>query len=86
MIGRRVFTLATVVVAGLWVAWSQQQRQLLTMEKVSAIFWVIVGNSGNAAVMPTSERVVLLDDKFAQEAPAIVAKVKTVSDKAVRSS
>ncbi|MCU1238176.1 MAG: hypothetical protein JWP63_6143, partial [Candidatus Solibacter sp.] len=37
-------------------------------------------------VVPISERVVLLDDKFAQDAPAIVAKVKTVSDKAVRSS
>jgi glyoxylase-like metal-dependent hydrolase (beta-lactamase superfamily II) len=85
---RNVFTrvtLAALGVAGLWVAWSQQQpRQALTMEKVSANLWVIVGNGGNVAVMPTSEGVLLVDDKFAQDAPDIVAKVKTLSDKPIR--
>ena len=84
---KSVFTrvaLAALAVTGLWVAWSQQQRQPLTMEKVSANLWVIVGNGGNVAVMPTSEGVILVDDKFAQDAPDIVAKVKTVSDKPIR--
>ncbi len=76
--------LAAVGAAGMWVAWSQQQRQPLTMEKVSANLWVVVGNGGNVAVMPTSEGVVIVDDKFAQDAPDIVAKVKTVSDKPIR--
>ena len=77
--------LAAVGVAGLWVARSQQQpRQPLTMEKVSANLWVIVGNGGNVAVMPTSQGVIVVDDKFAADAPDIVAKVKTISDKPIR--
>jgi glyoxylase-like metal-dependent hydrolase (beta-lactamase superfamily II) len=71
--------------AGLWIAWSQQQpRPPLTIEKVSANLWVIVGNGGNVAVMPTSDGVVVVDDKFAQDAPEIIAKVKSVSDKPIR--
>ena len=54
------------------------------MEKVSDNIWVIMNNGGNVAVMPTSEGVLLVDDKFAQDAPNIVAKVKTVSDKPIR--
>jgi len=78
-------TLAAVGLAGLWVAWSQQApRQALTMEKVSANLWVIVGNGGNVAVMPTPEGVIIVDDKFAADAPDIVAKVKTVSDKPIK--
>lgn len=70
--------------AGLWLVWSQQQRQPLTMEKVTDNLYVIVGNGGNVAAMPTSEGVLLVDDKFAQDAPDILAKVKTISDKPVR--
>jgi cyclase len=72
--------------AGLWLVWSQaqQQRPPLTMEKVSANLYVIMGNGGNVAVMPTSEGVLLVDDKFAQDAPEIIAKVKTISDKPIR--
>jgi glyoxylase-like metal-dependent hydrolase (beta-lactamase superfamily II) len=76
--------LAAVGIAGVWVAWAQQPRQPLTMEKVSANLWVVVGNGGNVAVMPTSEGVLVVDDKFAQDAPDIVAKVKSVSDKPIR--
>src|SRR5580765_6701320 len=77
-------TLAAAGVAGLWMAWSQQPRVPLTMEKVSANLWVIMNNGGNVAVMPTSEGVLLVDDKFAQDAPDITAKVKTISDKPIR--
>jgi cyclase len=77
-------TLAAIGVAGLWVASSQQQRVPLTMEKVSANLWVIMNNGGNVAVMPTPEGVLLVDDKFAADAPDIVAKVKTISDKPIR--
>jgi cyclase len=75
---------ATLAAAGLWVAWSQAQRPPLTIEKLSDNLYVIVGNGGNVAVMPTSEGVILVDDKFAQDAPEIAAKVKSVSDKPVR--
>ncbi len=70
--------------AGVWTLWSQGQKQPLTMEKVSANLYVIIGDGGNVAVMPTSEGVVLVDDKFAQDAPEILAKVKSISDKPVR--
>lgn len=72
--------------AGLFALWSQaqQQRPPLTLEKVSSNLWVIIGNGGNVAVMPTSEGVLLVDDKFAADAPEIVAKVKTISDKPIR--
>lgn len=72
--------------AGLWMVWSQaqQQRPPLTMEKVTDNLYVIIGNGGNVAAMPTSEGVLLVDDKFAQDAPEILAKVKTISDKPIR--
>src|SRR5271167_615619 len=70
---------------GLWLVWSQtQQRPPLTMEKVTDNLYVIMGNGGNVAAMPTSEGVLLVDDKFALDAPEIVAKVKTISDKPIR--
>jgi len=77
-------TLATLALAALWFAWAQQPRPPLTIEKVTDNLWVIIGNGGNVAVMPTTEGVILVDDKFAQDAPEIVAKVKTVSDKPIR--
>ena len=41
--------------AGLWLIWSQAQpAQPLTMEKVSDNLYVIIGDGGNVAVMPTS--------------------------------
>jgi cyclase len=74
-----------VALAGLWLVWSQAQpRPPLTMEKVSANLYVIIGNGGNVAVMPTNEGVLVVDDKFAQDAPEIMAKIKSVSDKPVR--
>jgi glyoxylase-like metal-dependent hydrolase (beta-lactamase superfamily II) len=70
--------------AGLWLAWAQQPRPPLTLEKVTNNLWVIVGSGGNVAVMPTSEGVVVVDDKFAEDAPGIMAKIKTISDQPVR--
>ena len=75
---------AVVAAAALSVVWSQGQRAPLTMEKVTDNLYVIFGNGGNVAVLPTSEGVILVDDKFAQDAPDIVAKVKTISDKPIR--
>src|SRR5258708_28583199 len=71
--------------AGLWLVWSQaqQKRPPLTMEKVTENLYVIMANGGNVAAMPTSEGVLLVDDKFALDAPEILAKVKTISDKPI---
>jgi glyoxylase-like metal-dependent hydrolase (beta-lactamase superfamily II) len=89
MVFRREFvtrvTIGVLGIAGLWIAWSQQQpRPPLTIQKVTDNLWVIMNNGGNVAVLPTSEGVILVDDKFAQDAPEILAKVKTVSDKPIR--
>ncbi len=72
--------------AGLWLVWPQGQQpaQPLTMQKVSANLYVIIGDGGNVAVMPTNEGVLVVDDKFARDAPEIMAKIKTVSDKPVK--
>lgn len=77
--------IAAIACTGLWIAWSQnQQPAQLTMEKVTGNLYVIIGSGGNVAVMPTSEGVILVDDKFAQDAPQILAKVKSLTDKPVR--
>src|SRR4051794_12841460 len=77
--------LGTLGIAGLWVAWSQPQPAApLTVEKVSANIWMIVGSGGNVAVMPTSDGVIVVDDKFAKDAPEIAAIVKALSDKPIK--
>lgn len=79
------FTGIGLGLAGLWLVWSQTQpRAPLTMEKVTDGLYVIMGNGGNVAAMPTSEGVLLVDDKFALDAPEILAKVKSISDKPIR--
>ncbi len=83
-----LFRLGGVVLGftGLATLWSQNQqpRPAVTISKVTDNLYVIMGAGGNVAAMPTSDGVVLVDDKFAQDAPEIVAKVKTVSDKPIR--
>jgi cyclase len=78
------FALVTLAAAGVWLAWSQNPPAQLTMEKVTDNLYVIMQDGGNVAVMPTSDGVIVVDDKFAQDAPQIMAKIKSVSDKPVR--
>ncbi len=76
--------LATV---GAWVAYTQnpqQPRPPLTIEKVKDDLYAIIGNGGNVAVYVTDEGVILIDDKFEQDYPEIIAKVKSVTDKPIR--
>lgn len=74
--------------AGLCLVWLQAQqppKQPITVQKVTDNLWVIMSSdSGNVAVMPTSEGVLLVDDKFDQYGPDIVAKVKAISDKPIK--
>jgi glyoxylase-like metal-dependent hydrolase (beta-lactamase superfamily II) len=76
--------LAAVAGAGVWLAWAQNPPQPLNLQKVTDNLYVIIGDGGNSAFMPTSEGVILVDDKFAADAPQIVAKVKSVTDKPIR--
>jgi cyclase len=72
--------------AGLWLAWSQgQQPAELTIQKLTDSLYVIAGaGSGNVAVLTTGEGVLVVDDKYAQDAPQIAAKIKSVSDKPIK--
>jgi cyclase len=77
---------ASLGIAGLWMAWSQNQPApaALTMQKVTDNLYVLIGDGGNVAFMPTSDGVILVDDKFAQDGPQILAKVKSVTDQPIR--
>jgi glyoxylase-like metal-dependent hydrolase (beta-lactamase superfamily II) len=76
--------LAALAGVGVWLAWAQNPPQQLNLQKVTDNLYVIIGDGGNSAFMPTSEGVILVDDKFAADAPQIVAKVKSVTDKPIR--
>jgi cyclase len=75
----------SVTFAGLWTALTQQQPAVdLTVEKIADDLHVIVGGGGNVAVYTTPEGVILVDDKFDQHVPQILAKVKAITDQPVR--
>src|ERR1700733_11375576 len=74
--------------SGLCLIWLQAQqppKQPLNVQKVTDHLWVIMNAaSGNVAVMPTDEGVLLVDDKFEQDGPDILAKVKAISDQPIK--
>src|SRR5215813_12887090 len=77
-------SLATLAAAGLWLAWAQNAPAELKLQKVTDSLYVLIGDGGNTAFMPTSEGVILVDDKFEQDAPQIVANVKAVTSQPIR--
>lgn len=75
----------SIALGGVWIGLTQQPPpQPLTVEKMADDLHVIVGSGGNVAVLTTSEGVILVDDKFEQNVPEILAKVKAISDKPIR--
>jgi glyoxylase-like metal-dependent hydrolase (beta-lactamase superfamily II) len=78
------FGIAAMAGVGMWLAWAQNPPQPLTLQKVTDNLYVIIGDGGNTAFMPTNDGVILVDDKFAADGPNIVAKVKSVTDKPIR--
>lgn len=75
---------AAIAACGLFVAYTQQQPQPLTIEKVKGDLYNISGSGGNVGVYVTSEGVILIDDKFERDYDEILAKVKSVTDKPIR--
>ena len=78
---------AALAFTALWALWSQGAPSNLAVEKITGHLYVIAStsfSSGNVAVLPTSEGVILVDDKFSQDAPAIVARVKSLTGKPIR--
>lgn len=70
--------------AGVWLAWSQNPPAELTMQKVTDNLYVLMQDGGNVAFMPTGSGVIVVDDKFAQDAPQIMSKIKSVTDQPVK--
>ena len=75
----------SMALGGLWVAHSFPQQPVdLKIEKVADSLHVIMGGGGNVGVLVTEEGVVLVDDKFQQHVPDILAKVKRLTTQPVR--
>ena len=75
--------LGALLCGGLWTAWTQEPAPPLELTNVVGNLHVLVGSGGNVGVLVTEEGVILVDDKFDRNAPEILAKVKTLTDKPV---
>jgi glyoxylase-like metal-dependent hydrolase (beta-lactamase superfamily II) len=76
-----------VFLAGAWIAYTQNQGNQpaqLNVNKVKDDLFEIEGDGGNVAVYVTNEGVILVDDKYARDYDAVMAKVKSITDKPVR--
>lgn len=94
---KRIAVLGTVVLAGILTAVVGAQQQPpavptadnLTVERVKDTLWVIrgsIGNTsggGNTAVFATSTGLTVVDTKSPGWGPALLDKIKTISDKPV---
>ena len=75
--------LAALLGGALWTAWTQEPAPPLELQKVAGDLHVLIGSGGNVGVLVTEEGVILVDDKFERNAPEILAKVKTLTNKPV---
>lgn len=87
----RIFLIRTAaaafVLAGAWVAYTQQQAppNPLILNKVKDDLYVIQDNgSGNVAIYITNEGTILVDDKFERNYDGIMEKIRSVTDKPVK--
>jgi glyoxylase-like metal-dependent hydrolase (beta-lactamase superfamily II) len=72
--------------AGAWIAYTQSPpAQPFSYKQLKDDLWVIEGTSngasdaGNIAVLVTPEGVILVDDRFAQDYPEVMAAVKKIT-------
>jgi cyclase len=75
-----------LALAGVWAAYTQSApTQPLSLKQLKDDLWVIEGTSngasdaGNIAVLVTSEGVILVDDRFAQDFPEVMAAVHKIT-------
>ena len=87
----RIFMIRTAaavfLLAGAWVAYTQQQAppNPLILNKVKDDLYVIQDNgSGNVAIYVTNEGTILVDDKFERNYDGIMEKIRSVTDKPVK--
>ena len=80
---------AALLMGGVWVAYTQQQRPpaMLKTNKIANDLYEIenVGSlAGNVTVLVTDDGLIEVDDKFDPDHDAILAQIKTFSDKPVK--
>jgi len=80
---------ASLLFGGVWVAYTQQQRPPSTLKtnKIANDLYEIenVGSlAGNVTVLVSDEGLVVVDDKFDPDHDAIMAQIKTFTDKPIR--
>lgn len=82
---------AVVVAAALGISgavvqvWTEQQpRPALDIQKLKENLYVIYGAGGNVGVRVTPEGVIVIDDKFEQDGPGIIEKIKSVTNQPVK--
>jgi glyoxylase-like metal-dependent hydrolase (beta-lactamase superfamily II) len=80
---RRFVLLGAIVIVGAVGIAAQQQDKPLTIEKVRENLFMIRGGGGNTAAFITTKGVVLVDTKDPGMGPAIMAQVRSVTDKPV---
>jgi cyclase len=82
---KRLALLASIVAVGLTAAGlsAQGQPPIAGIEQVSARIWKIYGEGGNTTVFVRDDGVALVDSKLAGNGAAILAQVRTVTDKPV---
>lgn len=82
---KRLAVLASIVAAGLTAAGlsAQGQPPIGEIEQVSGRIWKIYGSGGNTTVFVREGGVVLVDTKLVSNGAAILAQVRTVTDKPV---
>jgi glyoxylase-like metal-dependent hydrolase (beta-lactamase superfamily II) len=83
---RAALLLAAVLVLGsVWIGSSQNAppRPAATL-KVRDDLFMISGGGGNVAAYITDEGVILVDDMYERDAPEVLAKLKTLTDKPVK--
>jgi cyclase len=72
---------------GIWVAYTQgPQPSKLTTQKIADNLYVIHNDfvPGNTTALVTNEGVILVDDKFPQDADNIVAEVKKITNQPIK--
>ena len=80
------FSAGALALAGVWTAYTQNApTEPLAFKQLKDDLWVIEGTSagasdaGNIAVLVTSEGVILVDDRFAQDFPEVMSAVRKIT-------
>ena len=84
---RRIAVLAALVVTGTMLVWVAEQvsarQNVAEIEEVRNNLYLITGGGGNTAAFVAEEGVVVVDTKFPDWGPAILDKIRSVTDKPV---